>query len=185
MRRGEILGLKWERVDLRHGFILLDITKSGKRREIPLNDTLIELFTDMPHGIESVYVFTNEDGDPYKSVKRSFKTALRRAGIHDFRFHDLRHTFASHLVMAGADITSVKEVLGHKSLEMTMRYAHLAPEHKKRTVSILDNVLKNTRNEKLTSQLLHNFTPKSSKTHLKRVSEGIRTPDPQSHSLML
>ncbi len=86
-------------------------------------------------------MFTGKDGDPYKSVKRSFSTALKKAGIHDFRFHDLRHTFASHLVMAGVDLTSVKELLGHKSLAMTTRYAHLSPSHKRKAVNTLDNVL--------------------------------------------
>ncbi|MHC4322446.1 MAG: tyrosine-type recombinase/integrase [Planctomycetota bacterium] len=141
MRKGEILGLKWEQVDLKHGFILLDTTKNGERKEIPIDNTLRRMFEDMPHSIESVYVFTDKDGNPYKSVKRSFSTAMNKAGIRDFRFHDLRHTFASHLVMNGIDLTSVKELLGHKSLKMTLRYAHLAPGHKMKAVNILDNVL--------------------------------------------
>ena len=141
MSRDEILGLKWEHVDLNHGFILLDTTKNGERKEIPIDNTLRKIFEDMPHSIESIYVFTDKDGNPYKSVKRSFRTALIKAGIRDFRFHDLRHTFASHLIMAGVDLTSVKELLGHKSLKMTLRYAHLAPGHKMKAVKILDNVL--------------------------------------------
>ncbi len=92
MRKGEILGLKWEQVDLDHGFVLLDTTKNGERKEIPIDGTLRELFSSMSRSIESLYVFTDKDGNPYKSVKRSFGTALKRAGIHDFRFHDLRHT---------------------------------------------------------------------------------------------
>ncbi len=141
MRRGEILGLRWEQVDLRHGFILLDTTKNGERREIPIDGTLRELFEGIPHSIESIYVFTDKDGNPYKSVKRSFSTALKKAGIIDFKLHDTRHTFASHLVMAGVDLTSVKELLGHKSLKMTLRYAHLAPGHKMKAVNLLDKVL--------------------------------------------
>ncbi len=138
MRKGEILGLKWEQVDLRHGFILLDNTKNGERREIYINDTLRATLEGVPHGPESEYLFTDRNGRPFKEVKKSFATACRRAGINGFRFHDLRHTFASHLVMAGKDITSVKKLLGHKSLNMTLRYSHLAPSHLADAVKVLD-----------------------------------------------
>jgi|TARA_B100002003_G_C14056809_1_gene508876 integrase len=143
MRKGEILNLMWEQVDLRHGLILLDTTtKNGERREIPINKTLREMFNKMPHSIESIFVFTDlKTGEPYKEVKKGFKTALKKAGINNFRFHDLRHTFASHLVMAGIDLVTVKELLGHKSLSMTLRYAHLAPEHKVKALEVLDNTL--------------------------------------------
>ena len=78
---------------------------------------------------------------PFLDVKRSFNTATRKAGIRDFRFHGLRHTFASNLVMAGVDLTTVSRLLGHKSLTMTLRYAHLAPSHMVRAVDILDSTL--------------------------------------------
>ena len=132
---------------MNHGFILLDITKNGERREIPIDNTLTIMFNKIPRGFESKYVFAGKNGDSYKSVKRSFSTALKKAGIHDFRFHDLRHTFASHLVMAGVDLTSVKELLGHKSLSMAMRYSHLSPSHKRKAINILDNVLKSSQKE--------------------------------------
>ncbi len=155
MRLSEILKLKWEQADLRHGFILLEITKNGERREIPIDNTLEEMFNSMPRGLESVYVFTDpKTGEPYKYIKRSFATALKKAGINDFRFHDLRHTFASHLVMAGVGLISVKELLGHKSLSMTMRYSHLSPSHKRKAVNILDSVLKSA--QKKTP--VHNFS---------------------------
>jgi integrase len=142
MRRGEILSLKWEQVDLRHGYISLDDTKSGEGRQIPMNQTLIETFSEMPRGFESKYVFSNRNGDPLTDIKHSFNTALRKAEIHNATFHTLRHTCASHLVMNGVDVTSVKELLGRKSLSMTMRYSHLAPGHTKKAVNILDKALK-------------------------------------------
>ena len=145
--------MEWEKhVDLKHGFILLDKTKNGDRREIPINATLKGILRDLTRRIDVPYVFYDRaTGKPYKDVKRSFKTACRRAGIKDFHFHDLRHTFASHLVMAGVDITTVKELLGHKTLTMTLRYAHLAPSHKVKAVDILDSTL----NEKPTIQKLY------------------------------
>jgi len=110
------------------------------------------------------YVFYDpRTGKPYQDVKRSFASACRRAGIKDFRFHDLRHTFASHLVMSGTDITTVKELLGHKTLAMTMRYAHLAPSHKIKAVNKLDSIL----DDKSTAQLLHNLECRKEKsTHI-------------------
>lgn len=140
MRRGEIFGLTWDRVDLRHGFILLSTSKNGERREIPINATLRAQFEEL--ALDNVdghrFVFHEKDGKPYDSVKRSFKTACDDAKIADFHFHDLRHTFASQLVMAGVDLTTLKELLGHKDIKMTLRYAHLAPSHKLRAVELLD-----------------------------------------------
>jgi len=143
MRRGEILGLQWDKhVDLKHGFILLDKTKNGQRREIPINDTLRATLLSITRRLDIPYVFFDKaTGKPYAEVKKSFASALRRAKITDFHFHDLRHTFASHLVMAGVDITTVKELLGHKTLTMTLRYAHLAPAHKVDAVRKFDKYL--------------------------------------------
>jgi len=139
MRREEILSLEWEKhIDLKHGFILLDRTKNGDRREIPINRTLRETLQALSRRIDTPYVFTDREGNRFKSLHHSFASAYRRASIKDFRFHDLRHTFASRLVMSGADITAVRELLGHKSLQMTLRYAHLAPSHKVAAISLLD-----------------------------------------------
>ena len=89
-------------------------------------------------------------------MKRSFKKALRRAKANDFKFHGLRHTFASHLVMAGVDLTTVKELLGHKDIKMTLRYAHLAPAHKVKALDILDTTL----NERPTRKKVYNSKEK-------------------------
>ena len=151
MRRGEILGLKWdEHIDLKHGFILLNNTKNGERREIPINNTLRSVLQGLTRRLDIPYVFyAPVTGKQYLEVKRSYKTALRRSGIRNFRFHDLRHCFASHLVMAGVDITTVSRLLGHKRLNMTLRYAHLAPSHMTKAVDILDRAL-NQKSDELT-----------------------------------
>ncbi len=86
---------------------------------------------------DSPWVFCKKNGERYGNIRKAFEGARKRAGIVDFRFHDLRHTFASHLVMAGVDLRTVQELLGHKSFEMTLRYAHLSPEHKKAALDIL------------------------------------------------
>ncbi len=144
MRKGEILGLRWKQVDLQHGFILLDKTKNGERREIPVNDTLKAVLQSLRRRIDVPHVFYDPKTlKPYQGVKRSFVTAMERAKITDFHFHDLRHTFASQLVMAGVDLAAVKELLGHKDIKMTLRYAHLAPAHKRRAVEVMGNLLSN------------------------------------------
>jgi integrase len=142
MRKEEILSLQWEKhIDLKHGFILLDVTKNGERREIPINRTSLDTLKELVRHINSPYVFVDANGNRYRDVRRSFKSALRKAGIKDFRFHDLRHCFASHLVMAGVDLTTVKELLGHKTLTMTLRYAHLAPSHKVAALAMLEEAM--------------------------------------------
>lgn len=146
MRKEEILSLEWEKhIDLRHGFIHLEVTKNGERREVPMNQTLMAMLKGLVRRIDSPYVFTDNQGRRFNNVRRSFMSACRCVGIKDFRFHDLRHTFASQLVMAGVDITTVKELLGHKTLTMTLRYAHLAPAHKMKAVEVLDIKTENTR----------------------------------------
>ncbi|GAB6083820.1 site-specific integrase [Desulfuromonas carbonis] len=140
-RKGEILGLTWDRVDLAHGFITLDKTKSGERREIPINAPLRACLKGLVRRVDTNLVFYNPaTGSRWHELKRSFATACRKAKIQDFRFHDLRHTFASHLVMAGVDLTTVSRLLGHASLTMTLRYSHLAPDHLKGAVDVLANL---------------------------------------------
>ena len=86
---------------------------------------------------KSPYIFCHPNGERVKDIRKSFWTALKKSGIKDFRFHDLRHTAASQLVMAGVDLNTVREILGHNTIEMTLRYAHLSPNHKKRAVDVL------------------------------------------------
>ena len=139
MRRGEIFGLTWDRVDLKNRIILLDKTKNGERREVPINDNLYEILNSIVRRLDVPYVFFNPKTlKPYDNLKRSFATALSKSHILDFRFHDLRHTFASQLIMKGVDLVTVKELLGHKDIKMTLRYSHLSHAHIKNAVNVLN-----------------------------------------------
>jgi len=137
MRKGEILKLKWHDIHIKSSLIYLTDTKNNEIRKVPINDIVRQTLVEIPKHPDSPYVFCNKNGKPYTDVKKSFFTAMKKSGIVDFRFHDLRHTFASHLVMAGIDIKTVQELMGHKSIEMTLRYSHLSPSHKQRAVDIL------------------------------------------------
>ncbi len=147
MRRQEVLGLKWSQI--RDGFIYLSKTKTGER-QIPINDDLGELFKKVraKNQLRSEYVFCDSKGSRFKQVTKSFQSSLERAGIEGFRFHDLRHTFASHFIMKGGSLKELQEILGHKNITMTMRYAHLSQEHKKKAINLLNGLTSKKRNDK-------------------------------------
>ncbi len=135
MRKGEVFRLQWRDVNLKRGIIKIRDSKDGKDAYIPINRTVQDLLDDLPKFDDNPHVFPGmKTGAPLRDIRESFQKALRKAEIENFRFHDLRHTFASWLVMDGVDIYTVKDLLRHKSIEMTMRYAHLAPEHRKAAV---------------------------------------------------
>jgi integrase len=138
MRKAETLGLKWQDIDLAMKTITVRQTKNNEPKVIPINHTLHAELQRVPRRLHSDYVFCNATGEPYDEVKRSFNTACRKAGIKDFRFHDLRHTFASHLVMNGINLKTVQHLLGHKDIRMALRYAHLSREHLQAAVGTLD-----------------------------------------------
>ena len=146
MRKGEILGLNWDQI--RNGFVYLQKTKGKNRREIPVNEDLAEILKEIrkEEGLTSKYVFTYARRT-IDRVDRAFRAALKRAHIEDFRFHDLRHTAASHLVMRGASLKDVQEILGHKTMTMTLRYAHLSQEHKKKAVSLLSGLVPSVKSD--------------------------------------
>jgi integrase len=153
MRSGEILFLRWECVDLDSGIITVVNSKNSESRNIPINTILTEELSRLKLDAKNEYVFVRENGNPPETIQKAWLKALSKAGIKDFRFHDLRHTFASYLVMAGADIVTVKELLGHKTMAMTMRYAHLNQEHKKKVVEFLDRQYLDTRPNLPTKQV--------------------------------
>lgn len=141
LRQGELFQLKWSDVNFDIKTLTVDgkTAKSGITRHIPLNDEALEvlkLWKAQP-GVKSLWVFHGEDGKPFKNIRTSWTGVLKSAKIENFRWHDLRHTFASNLVMAGVDLNTVRELLGHSDYKMTQRYAHLAPEHKLEAVNRL------------------------------------------------
>ncbi len=140
LRRGEVLQLRWADVDLLQRKLIVrgDNAKSGKTRHIPLNNEALTTLQQWRSDSKSTeWVFTGHDGERMRAVKTSWKRVLRSAAISDFRWHDLRHHFASRLVMKGVDLNTVRELLGHSDLTMTLRYAHLSPEHKSDAVAKL------------------------------------------------
>jgi len=141
MRKGEILNLKWADVDFTNRIITIQESKSGKKRMLPMDDTVCETLKVLPSRFKKGYVFPSPmgEGKPLYDCRKQFSNAVKQADIHNFRFHDCRHTFASHLVMSGVDLMTVKELLGHATLTMTMRYTHLAPDHRMRAIKILDS----------------------------------------------
>lgn len=147
-RRGELLSLKWDQI--RQGFIYLDKTKTGEGRQIPVSDALDRLFKQIRarDQLKSEYVFTYH-GHRVKEIKTAFRAAVRRAGIDDFKFHDLRHTFASQVLIKGGSLKDVQELLGHKSMSMTLRYAHLSHDRKKAAVNLLSGLTGKTNSHKM------------------------------------
>ena len=138
MRKGEILGLEWERVDFSRGVILLEQTKSGRRREIPMNRAVDDALAALPGAKAEGPVFRKANGGAWGNIRTVFERACQEAKITGFRFHDLRHTFASHLVMRGRSLKEVQELLGHREFTMTLRYAHLAPDRLREAVASLE-----------------------------------------------
>ncbi|EMN3631304.1 TPA: DUF4102 domain-containing protein [Pseudomonas aeruginosa] len=141
MRRGEVFNLTWADIDLKNKLITVegDTSKSGQTRHIPMNKETVATIEGWrkQHPRNSGYVFPGKDGKRLDNVKKSWDGLLKLARIESFRWHDLRHTFASKLVMAGVPLNTVRELLGHSDLAMTLRYAHLAPDSKAAAVELL------------------------------------------------
>jgi integrase len=147
-RSQEMLGMEWSRVDMKNRLIYLEAehSKDKRRASVPLNkgayNTILNRarFRDQ-HCPDSPWVFCNETGGRIQFIKRSFATACRCAGIRNFRPHDLRHTCAAWLVQSGVDLSRVRDLLRHKSVLMTERYAHLAPHNVRSAVEALDEMI--------------------------------------------
>jgi integrase len=147
LRKRNILRLRWDECDLETGVIRITRTKSKKTVTIPMTEatrTVLEKLLEKTG--RSSFVFCHLEGEqaglPIADIKKSWKAVLKAAGItRPFRFHDLRHSCASQLVMNGASLMAVKEILGHESLKTTLRYAHLSPEYVAQEVKVLDRAL--------------------------------------------
>lgn len=140
-RRGELVNLHWEDLDYAKGQVWIRRSKNGEPRYVPMTERARAVLKARPRRLGSPLVFNgNELGKPISNgIREVFVNLLEKAGIADFTFHDLRHTYASHLVMAGVPLYTVGKLLGHKTPHMTARYAHLAPEYLKQAVSSLPN----------------------------------------------
>ncbi|HEY3699577.1 MAG TPA: site-specific integrase [Spongiibacteraceae bacterium] len=153
LRRGELFNLSWDDVDLKRRILSVrgsEIpavggrgTKNNRTRHVPLNDIAFataNAWAKQNQVTAGQLVFPSPvTGKRLDNINTAWRALIQSANINAFRFHDLRHTFASNLVMRGADLYTVKELLGHSSIEMTQRYAHLSPNHKAAAVALLNN----------------------------------------------
>lgn len=140
MRQGEVFNLAWVDIDLKNKVLTVegDGAKSGQTRHIPLNREALEALSSWKsQSGDSRLVFPGKNGSRLDNVRKSWDGLLKMAKITGFRWHDLRHTFASKLVMAGVPLNTVRELLGHADIKMTLRYAHLAPDSKAAAVELI------------------------------------------------
>ncbi len=152
MRQGEIMGLTWDVVDLNQGRAILHETKNGERRAVAITGHALELLKALSkvRRIDCNLLFPAKESAPQKppkpiDLRTPWETAVKKAELQDFKFHDLRHSAASYLAMNGASLAEIAEVLGHKTLQMVKRYAHLSEGHTARVVaSMNDKIFKGT-----------------------------------------
>lgn len=136
-RKMEILGLKWQDINLAKGIIILHETKNGERRVIPLAGHALDLIKEHAkiRPLNTDLIFPGQDPNKPIDIRAPWENVLKIAQIEDFRFHDLRHSAASYLAMNGASLAEIAEILGHKTLQMVKRYAHLSDAHTSKVVA--------------------------------------------------
>jgi len=142
MRCGEILRLKWEQVDFKNKFIVLEAleTKTMERREIPLSQTLVGILKDVPPTLGSPYIFTYK-GKPMRSLSWTFKRACNRAGIANFRFHDLRHCAVTNFRKAGVSDSVIMSISGHKTHAVFRRYDRVDRDDRQGAIQKVENLI--------------------------------------------
>jgi integrase len=139
LRREEQFRLRWDQVDLENGVITIPLPKGGRTRHVPLSDTARSVLRSLDSFVRSPWVFPSKHPmkpqNPQSFVNNVYTVSLRKVGITGVNWHSLRHTAASRRVMAGVDLVSVKEILGHRDIATTMRYSHLSPNHLRNAVN--------------------------------------------------
>ncbi len=128
-RQGETMGATWKQVDLSRATLTLETTKNGTRRTLHLVGPVLELLRTRPRRLHTDLIFPSRNTRKPVDLTAPWRTALKRAGIGDFHWHDLRHTFASYAAMNGATLPELAALMGHKTLQMVQRYAHLSQSH--------------------------------------------------------
>ena len=169
MRLGEILNLRWQDLDFSSGFILVRDSKNGQARQVPMDSMISTVLRSWPRLSDQDIVFTSVmTGGRIVDIRAGFLNSCKRAGITGLHFHDLRHTFASQFVMAGGDIYILKEILGHKSITNSQRYAHLSPTYKIKAIDRMNTLWAGATPQASTSEVLpenSSVTPASQATH--------------------
>ena len=189
-RQGELLKLVWGDVDFNAGTIFLRDTKSGESRRVLMNSKVQDVLLALPvRDVPGTPVFTDTLGGPMegRNLRRDFDHAIKKAGIAPFRFHDLRHTFASRLAMMGANDRTLQTLLGHKSQRMILRYAHLGPTH---LWNAVEGLASSTKKEigtdtKTDTGKISEKRGKSETIENTGAGNGIRTRDPRLGKAML
>jgi len=142
-RKQEILGLTWDAIDLRRATVTFAHTKNRTRRTLPLTQRALHEVQQLARvrRLETRLLFPRADGRQPIDLRAAWARALQQAGLTDFRFHDLRHSAASYLAMNGASLVDIAAILGHRTLQMVQRYAHLAEGHTAAVVARMNAVL--------------------------------------------
>jgi integrase len=130
-RFGEIMSLRWDNVDFERHIMRLERTKNGDKRAVPLAPPAMAEIIKLrdQFGTKSIWVFTRSDHKRPIELRKHWFRAIEKAGIQNFRFHDLRHTAASYLAMNGATLLEIAAILGHRTLQMVQRYSHISDQH--------------------------------------------------------